>query len=164
MLAAGDHIGIIGTFYILSSREWVSGFTEAPPKFLSMTCGIKAAIVSVCECGPIQDLLIVLTVIIPNCLILICKIEYIYILACVQIVFGYSLDDWAPLLYNLNHACWHISYPVTKLTSHQQTVTWTKHTQYNFWYLIWLSKQVFLLNKNIFIDFAKTLFAIISYI
>ena len=72
----------------------MSGFTEAPPKFLSMTCGIKVFIVLVCECGPIQDLLIVLTVIIPNWLILICKIEYIYILA-VQIVFGYSFNDGA---------------------------------------------------------------------
>ena len=132
MFAAGDHIGIKGTFYILSSREWVSGFTEAPPKFLSMTCGIKVVIVSVCECGPIQDLLIVLTVIIPNCLILICKIEYIYILACVQIVFGYSLDDWAPLLYNLNHACWHISYPVTKAYQWQNTLNITFDISFDF--------------------------------
>ena len=44
----------------------MSGFTEAPPKFLSMTCGIKVFIVLVCECGPIQDLLIVLTVIIQK--------------------------------------------------------------------------------------------------
>ena len=78
----------------------MSGFTEAPPKFLSLTCGIKVFIVLVCECGPIQDLLIVLTVIIPNWLILICKIEYIYILA-VQIVFGYSFNDGASPSSNL---------------------------------------------------------------
>ena len=97
----------------------MSGFTEAPPKFLSLTCGIKVFIVLVCECGPIQDLLIVLTVIIPNWLILICKIEYIYILA-VQIVFGYSFNDGASPSSNLYQSCYNlithfsISYPVTK--------------------------------------------------
>ena len=85
----------------------MSGFTEAPPKFLSLTCGIKVFIVLVCECGPIQDLLIVLTVIIPNWLILICKIEYIYILA-VQIVFGYSFNDGASPSSNLYHSCYNL--------------------------------------------------------
>ena len=84
----------------------MSGFTGAPPNFLTMTCGIRVCFVSGCECGPDQDLLIVLTVIIPNCLILICKNRiHLYFSFGVKIVYGHSLDDGASPSYNLNHSC-----------------------------------------------------------